>query len=362
MHFSRRHLIRLLTLGGSATIATAGWQRSVKSQEFQNWTLVSVWDSSSFIYPYLESFVAQINTQTQGQLQIKLSSPTDPRLMLEQVGTGRFSMGHGMPLLWENLLPAAPYLMALPFGLTAPEQWLWLTQAGGQALGDEIYGSVGCKYFPGGNLGLSSGGWFKTEIKDLSNLDGLKINSSGLAAAVWQAAGAEVVTLSITELQRQLANDRLGAAEYVGPQQDLKAQLYRSAPFYYFPGWQRPGTLLDFFIHLETWQALPPPLQAALETAIVAFNQTLLNEQIYQNQQALRVLTRQHGVQLRTFPEPVLLRLESLTGQLLQERATADPQVAQVLDSLIRFRSDLLPWVETVERSYLTARRWTWTR
>ncbi|MFZ9736823.1 MAG: hypothetical protein ACO3EZ_02325 [Prochlorotrichaceae cyanobacterium] len=365
MPISRRHLIRSLTLGSSATIATAAWQLPSQAQEptaeGYTWTLVSVWDVNSFLYPYLERFVTQVERQTQGQLRLKLAVPNDPRSILGQVGAGKLEMGHGMPLLWESQLPAAPYLMSVPFGLTAEEQWLWLTQGGGQALADEIYGAMGCKYFPGGNLGLSGGGWFKTEITDLSALMGLKINSSGLAASVWQGVGAEVLTLPLADLQRQFANDRLEAVEYVGPQQDLQAQLHQSAPFYYFPGWQRPGTLLDFFIHLDTWQALPVNIQAGLEAAIVAFNQTLLHEQIYQNQQALRLLTSQHGVQLRTFPESVLLRLESLTGQVLQERARANDRVAAVVEHLIQFRSNLLPWVQTVELSYLNARRWTWT-
>ena len=365
MPLSRRHLLRSLTLGSSATIAAVTWPTPVRSQDSsppQIWNLVSVWDTGSFIYGYLERFVAQVELQTQGQLQLKLVRPTDPRECLSEVGSGKIEMGHGMPLLWESQLPAASYLMTIPFGLTASEQWLWLTQGGGQALADEVYGSVGCKYFPGGNLGFGGGGWFKIEVTDLSALEGLQIQSSGLAAAVWQALGAQVVTLPLPELQRQLATDRLGAAEYVGPDQDRQANLHRSAPFYYFPSWQRPGTLLDFFIHLETWMALPTSLQNALETAIVAFNQTLLNDQTYRNQQALQRLTSQDGVQLRRFPDSVLLRLESITGTLLRERAAANPQVAKVIDHLIRFRTEQLPWVQTVELSYLNSRRWTWIR
>jgi len=271
-------------------------------------------------------------------------------------------MGHGMPLLWEAQLPAASYFMSIPFGLTAPEQGLWLTQGGGQALADEVYGSVGCKYFPGGNLGFGGGGWFKTEVTDLSSLEGLHIQSSGLAAAVWQALGAQVVTLPLPEVQRQFATDRLGAVEYVGPEQDRNANLHRSAPFYYFPSWQRPGTLLDFFIHLDTWMALPSSLQRALEITIAAFNQMLLNEQTYLNQQALQRLISQDGVQLRRFPDSVLLRLESITGTVLRERASANPEVAKVIDHLIRFRAEQLSWVQAVELSYLDSRRWTWTR
>ncbi len=370
MPLSRRHLLHSLTLGSSATIAAATWPRSAQSQETAQepslepylWSLMSVWDTDSFIYGYLERFVSLVEQQTQGQLQIRLVRPRDPRECLTEVGSGKIQMGHGMPLLWESQLPAAPYFMAVPFGLTAEEQWLWLTQGGGQDLADEVYGSVGCKYFPGGNLGFGGGGWFKAEVTDLSALEGLPVHSSGLAAAVWQALGAQVVTLPLPELQRQFATDRLGAAEYVGPDQDLLANLHRSAPFYYFPSWQRPGTLLDFFIHRETWLALPPSLQSVLETAILSFNQSMLNEQTYRNQQTLQRLTTQEGVQVRRFPDSVLLRLESVTGSLLRERAGANPQVAKVIDHLIGFRAAQLPWVQTVEVSYLNSRRWTWTR
>ena len=369
--FSRRQLLHHLTIGGSATIAAAAFTPHLSAQPLsqpspaldtikpQTWKLTSVWDPDSLFGRSLQRFVEQVGQQTQGLLELKLVTPPDPREALNQVSKGQVEMGQGLPLLWENQLPAAPYLMTIPFGLTATEQWLWLYQGGGQALADQVYATVGCKYFPGGNLGFTAGGWFKAEVTGVNALAEITLQSSGLAAAVWQALGAKVVTLAPAQMRQQLREGTIGAAEYVSPQQDLQIELHQAAPFYYFPGWQRPGTLLDFFINLEAWNSLSPWLQASLEAAIVSFNQWFLNEQTFQNQQALRSLLQQ-GIQIRSFPESVLLRLESITGELLQERSKTHPQVGEVLQSIIDFRANLLPWIQQVEVGYLTARRWTW--
>jgi TRAP-type mannitol/chloroaromatic compound transport system substrate-binding protein len=322
---------------------------------------MTVWDKNSFFYPYLENFVQAVATATQGTLTLQLVQPLDPRSTLTEVSQGKAQMGHGMPLLWESQLPAAPYLMAIPFGLTAQEQWLWLTQENGQALADEIYGTVGCKYFPGGNLGFTGGGWFKTEIEGLNTLERLTIHSSGLGAEVWKAAGATVVTLPPDQFLDSLKQNRIGAVEYVSPSQDLGLKFYQEAPYYYFPGWQRPGTLLDFFIHLETWQTLSPALQGMLESLIISFNQQVYYDQTHRNQQALQHLMTQKGVQLKMFPDSLLLRLESLTGQLLETRLTEKPLVDKLLKALIEFRARQLPWTQRVETGFLGARRWTWT-
>ena len=367
MSFSRRHLLYGLAAGSSAiaTVAlplatSAQSQTQVGSPEPQTWKLMSVWDSGSPFYGYLETFIQQVKTLTQGQLELKLTSPQNPRTVLGQVSQGAAQMGHGMPLLWLSELPGAAYVMALPFGLTAAEQTLWLQQGGGQALADEVYATVNCKYFPGGNTGLVGGGWFTREIEGIPDLQGLKIQSSGLAAEVWKTLGVEVVTLNPEVMRQQLTTGELQGAEYVSPAKDLQAGLHQIAPYYYLPGWQRPGTLLDFFINFEDWNSLAPAVKVGLEAAIALFNDFVLTDQTIGNQRAFQQFSDPHSVQVRPFPESLLLRLESVTGELLAQRSAENEQVKAVVDSLLAFRSQQLAWTQQMELSYLSARRWNW--
>lgn len=368
-HFSipRRQFLNTLTtagLAGGAALATHPGSR-VRAQEPASepltWTLIHVWADRSPFKVYVETLAEQINLQSQGQLTLRLTTPTDARDTLTQVQEGRAEMGHGMPSLWEAQLPAATYIMGIPFGLTASEQNLWLDQGGGQAIADRVYGTMGCKYLPGGNLGFQGGTWSRSPITNISSLAGLTIHSSGLAANLWQSLGLNVVTLNPSQIQPQLQQGDLDAAEHLGPQQDMALELYQSAPYYYWPGWQRPGTLLDLFINQDAWQSLSPALQAVINNTVLAVNQRFLHQQIYNDQQVLQTLQSQGTVNVLEFPEAVLLRLETLMGNLLQEKSTADPLVADVVDSLITFRAKLLPWVQRVTLDYLSARRWSWT-
>jgi TRAP-type mannitol/chloroaromatic compound transport system substrate-binding protein len=350
----------MATAATGAALATAGRLSPAIAQGRQTWKLASVWDPKSDLGQQLTAFAQQVTTQSNGSLALELFRPANPRQIIEQVANGDVPMGHGMPELWSDRVPATAYLMTVPFGLMAQEHYAWLKYGGGQALADRVYDRLGCKYFPGGNLGMQAGGWFKAEIQPPQGLNGLKMQSRGLAIEVLKAAGAQLFTFTADELPNALKRGDLDALDYLGPADDLDKGFYKDAPYYYFPGWQRPATMLDFFINPAAWDALSPGLQGILTATIESFNQTLLGYYLNQSSVAIATLIDQYKVQVRQFPEPILLRLESLAEEVLRSQASQDPLIQQILDSLIAFRVRMTPWSRTSLSSYLMTRRWSW--
>lgn len=347
-----------------ATIAASTWpdgQSPAIAQERQEWRLISVWDDRSDLSDQLKTFVERVELMSAGSLILNIEKPASLDLVIQQVADGTAEMGHALPELWSAQVPATLYLMTVPFGLMPQEHYAWLTYGGGQELADRIYATLGCKYFPGGNLGMQAGGWFKAEVDPATGFNGLKIQSRGLAVEILRAVGAEVPDIPLTQARRALERGELDAVDYLGPTSDLRARFYEVAEYYYFPGWQRPATMLDFFINPIAWEALSPGLQTILSVAIEEFNHRLLIYHLNQSSVAIETLINQHNVQVRQFPEPLLLRLESLTGEILRDQATQDPLIQNLVDSLIAFRTRLTPWSRTSLSTYLNTRRWSWT-
>jgi TRAP-type mannitol/chloroaromatic compound transport system substrate-binding protein len=364
----RRTILQTAALGGASAVATiATAPNPAQSQESpaivtdrQRWRLVSIWAKESDLTPHLKALVKQVEALSEGRFQLDIIQPSATQKVLEMVANGEVQMGHSLPELWASQAPATAYLMTIPFGLMPQEHYAWLHHGGGLDLADQVYGALGCKYLPGGNLGMQAAGWFKAEITPAQGVTGLKLQSRGLANEILQGAGAEIVSFTTQALPAAFERGDLDGLDYLGPAPDLAAKLYEVANYYYFPGWQRPASMLDFLINPGAWETLSPSFQAILATAVDQFNHQLLIHNLNRSSVAIDTLINQHQVQVRQFPEPLLLRLESLTGEILREKGSQDPMIEAIVSSLIAFRTRLTPWSRTSLFGYLDTRRWSW--
>jgi TRAP-type mannitol/chloroaromatic compound transport system substrate-binding protein len=215
---------------------------------------------------------------------------------------------------------------------------------------------MGAKFFPSGNTGTQMGGWFNKEIKSPADYRGLKMRIPGLGGEVVKAAGGNVINLPGGEIPPALASGAIDATEWVGPYNDLAFGLYKSAKYYYYPGWHEPATLLENFINLNAWEKLPGDIKAVVEAANRAVNQTVLSEFVARNNAALRTLVTKHKVQLRQFPESLLNHLGKLSGDVMNDLASKDPLSREVMDDYLKFRRDVIAWEKVSEQAFMTAR------
>ena len=349
------------TAGVAATgAALSGFPAPAIGQGRLEWRMVTAWPKNS---PGLgtgaERLAQLIAKASGGRLVIKVFGGGElvpPFEALDAVARGVVEMGHASPVYWKATIPAAQLLGAVPFGLMADEQNAWFHFGEGQSLADEIYRQMGCKFFPAGNTGTQMGGWFNKDINSLADFRGLKMRIPGLGGEVVKAAGGDVVVLPGAELSAALKSGALDAAEWVGPYTDLALGLYLNAKYYYYPGWHEPGSALDCFVNLAAWEKLPADIQALVEQAAGAVNQQVLSEFNAGNASALRLLVKDHGVVLKAFPNEVLEGLGRLSGEVLTELAGRDPLSRKVLNSLLRFRAQAMPWTNLSEAAFAIAR------
>jgi TRAP-type mannitol/chloroaromatic compound transport system substrate-binding protein len=306
-----------------------------------------------------ERVAERIKTLSGGRIEINVHAAGEvvPAFeVLDAVGSGVAELGHTAAFFWQGKEPAAAFFTTVPFGLTPNEHVAWVDAGGGQALWDEIYAPFGVKPFMGGNTGVCMGGWFRREIASRDDVRGLKIRALGLGGEVFRRLGATPQTTPPAEILSSLQSGLIDAAEFVGPGSDIALGLYRVAPFYYAPGFNKPNGTGECIVSLRTWQGLDAELKAIVSHACAAEASFALSEMERLNAEALAAMTTRNNVQLRTFPGDLIAAARKQSADILAELAARSERAKKVHDSYAAFRERTAEWSRISLRAVLEAR------
>src|SRR3954454_18843301 len=276
--------------------------------------------------------------------------------VLDAVGGGVAEIGHTAAFFWQGKQPAAAFYTTVPFGLTPGEHVAWVDAGGGQALWDELYAPFGVKPFMGGNTGVCMGGWFRNEIKGKADLGGMKIRSLGLGGEVYRRLGATPQTTPPAEILTSLQSGVIDAVEFVGPGTDIALGLYRVAPFYYGPGFNKPNGTGEFIVSLKALDAADSATKAIITHACAAEASFALAEMERLNAEALAAMTTRNNVQLRAFPGDLIAAARAQSADVLAELALRSERAKKVHDSYAAFRERTAAWSRISLRAVLEAR------
>jgi TRAP-type mannitol/chloroaromatic compound transport system substrate-binding protein len=276
--------------------------------------------------------------------------------VLGAVGNGVADIGHTASFYWQGKMPAAAFFTTVPFGLTPSEHVAWIEAGGGQALWDELYAPFGVKPFMGGNTGVCMGGWFRRELKGLADLHGLKLRSLGLGGEVYRRLGATPQTTPPAEILTSLQSGVIDGAEFVGPGTDIALGLYRVAPYYYYPGFNKPNGTGECIVALKVWDALSADLQAIVAHACATEANFALAEMERLNAQALGALTQEHGVNPAAFPDDLVAAARKQATDVVGEIAARSDIAGKVHASYAVFRERSAPWSRISIEAVLRAR------
>jgi len=301
-----------------------------------------------------------ISEATDGELDIRVYAAGELVPAFESfdaVSTGAADLYHGADYYWQGKHPAFAFFTSVPFGLNAAEMNAWLYHQGGQELWDELSAGFNVKPFGCSNTGVQMGGWYRREINSVDDFNGLKIRMPGLGGEVMRRLGAAAVALPGGEIFQALQTGAIDATEWVGPWNDLAFGFYRVAPYYYGPGFHEPGALLSMGMNLDVWNELSPAHQRIVKMAAAATTDRSLAEFNARNAGAMRELVDDHGVQMRKFPDDVMIAIGNASGEVLREVATHDELTMRVYQSFLEARRNGMIWGEWSEEGFAAARR-----
>jgi TRAP-type mannitol/chloroaromatic compound transport system substrate-binding protein len=324
------------------------------------WKMVTTWPKN---FPGLgtapENFSRLVERMSGGRLLVQVYGAGEivPAFgVFDAVSQGVAEMGHGGAYYWTGKIPASVFFTAVPFGFTATEASAWMHYGGGLELWREAYAPFNLIPMAGGNSGTQMAGWFNREINSVEDLKGLKMRIPGLGGEVFTRAGGTAVTMPGGELYTSLQTGVIDATEWVGPYNDLAMGLHEVARYYYYPGWQEPGPVLEFIVNKQAFEALPSDLQAIVEVASRAINQDMLDEYTARNNRALKELIEVHGVEVRRLPDDVLVALHQAADEAVADLAARDPMAARVYASFKAFFDGVRNYHHISEQAYINAR------
>jgi TRAP-type mannitol/chloroaromatic compound transport system substrate-binding protein len=358
MRASRRRFIAKggLIAAGAAIGAPALAETSPEVQ----WTLSSAFQPNlDFIFGAAQTLADAVAKMTDGRFKISVSAAGEIASAvdaLDAVADGKADCAHTALAYSWNKEPAYVFGTGAPFGMNTRQQAAWLQSGGGSDLLNDLLGQRGLMAAPLGDTGAQMAGWFRKEIRNSSDFNGVKVRIGGFAGKVLELRGAKPVQIPRDGILAALANGSLDAFEWVGPYDDERfggaaGPISKVAPYYYYPGWWKGAMQLHLVVSAQKFAALPKSYQDSLKAAAALANEQVLAKYDAANPGALKRLVV-GGAQLRLFPQETLEACYDTAFQLYAELGRTNPNFKKIADSYMAFRSDEYLWWQVAEYSF----------
>jgi TRAP-type mannitol/chloroaromatic compound transport system substrate-binding protein len=351
----RRQFLKTAGLGvaGSAIAAPA----IAQSMPEIKWRCTTSWPKSlDTIYGGVETFAKAVAEATDNKFQIQVFAAGEivPGLQaMDATSAGNVEMCHTASYYYFGKDPTFTFGTSLPFGMNKRMMDAWMFSGGGMDLLNDFYKKYNIYGIPAGNTGAQMGGWFRKEIKEVADMNGLKMRIGGFAGRIMAKLGLVAQQLAGGDIYPALEKGTIDAAEWVGPYDDEKLGFQKVAQFYYYPGWWEGGAMLHNFINISKWNSLPKHYQAVVHHASHVANTTMAAKYDAANPAALKRLIA-GGAQLRPFPAAVMDASFKAANGIYAELAATNPDFKKVYEAVVPFRNDQYLWWQVAEYGFDT--------
>ena len=270
---------------------------------------------------------------------------------------GTVEMCHTASYYYVGKDPTFALFCAVPFGLNTRQQNAWFyRRRRAEADRTSSARSSTSTVCSSGNTGAQMGGWFRKEIKEAADLNGLKMRIGGLAGKRCSKLGVVPQQIAGGDIYPALEKGTIDAAEWVGPYDDEKLGFHKVAQYYYYPGWWEGGTA-DHTSSTSTsgTSCRRATSRSCTAAAYAAQPRCRPRDTMHAIRPALKRLVAA-GAQLRPFPQ-------AGHGSLPEGRRTRStprprrptPDFKKIYENMIAaFRNDEYLWWQVAEYTYDT--------
>ena len=341
--------------GAGLAVASIARPAIAQSSPEVKWRLTSSFPKSlDTLYGAAEVFSKAVAEATDNKFQIQTFAAGEivPGLQAaDAVQSGTVEMAHTASYYYVGKDPTFALFTAQPFGLNARMQSSWMHFGGALDLANDFYKRFNFMALPCGNTGTQMGGWFRKEIKEVADLQGLKFRIAGFAGQIFAKLGTIPQQVAGGDIYPSLEKGTIDAAEWVGPYDDEKLGLAKVAKFYYYPGWWEGGAMLHNFINLAKWNELPKSYQAIVKAASEQAHNWMMSKYDAVNPDALKRLVA-GGALLRPFPPAVMEASYKAATDTYNEVSAKNADFKKVYDSMVAFRGNEYLWWQVAELGF----------
>jgi TRAP-type mannitol/chloroaromatic compound transport system substrate-binding protein len=236
-----------------------------------SWGASNIWDE------FAKDYATRVDEMSGGRLKIDVlpaGAVVGAFQVLDAVNDGVLDAAHSVPVYWYGKSKAASFFGTGPvFGGSATTMLSWFYAGGGDELYRELTQDilgldvVGYMGFP---MFAQPFGWFKGEVNTVSDLQGFKYRTVGLAADLMQKMGMSVAQLPGGEIVPAMERGVIDAFEFNNPSSDKDFGAQDVAKNYYLSSYHQASESFEFLFNRFTLEDLDPDLQAILKYGVEA--------------------------------------------------------------------------------------------
>ena len=305
-----------------------------------------------------KSYVDRVNAMAGNNLKIDLlsvDSVVKTSQMQDAVHRGVLDAAHYVTAYWYSKSPVASLFGTGPcFGWSAQEMLGWIHFGGGKELFNELMGNLGLNVVSFFNSPMPAQplGWFKEEIKDASQMKGLKYRTVGLAADVLNEMGMSVVQLPGGEIQPAMKSGLIDAAEFNNPTSDKDFGMQDVSKHYHLASYHQSQECFEITFNKQKFESLPKELQAILEYASEAENSNFYWGNTLRYSDDLIELREKHGVNVYRTPASVMAEQLKAWDIVIDRISAGDPFFAKVVDSQKAYAKKVMGYLNLNQPDY----------
>ena len=264
------------------------------------------------------------------------------------------------PAYWYSKSKAASLFGTGPcFGWSSQEVLGWIHYGGGQELFDELEArmtdlDLNVISFFNSPMPAQPLGWFKEEIKDASQMSGLKYRTVGLAADVLLEMGMSVVQLPGGEIQPAMKSGLIDAAEFNNPTSDRDFGMQDVSKHYHLASFHQSQEFFEVTFNKRKYDALPGELQAVLKYASEAENSNFYWHNTKRYAEDLEKL-RAQGVNVYRTPDSVMVAQLEAWDKVVDRISGEDAFFAKVVASQKQYAKEVMNYLNLNQPDYKLA-------
>jgi len=353
---NRRTFLRGSAIAGAATLASP----AIAANHGVTLKMQAAWGGGIFL-ENAQSYVNRVNEMSGGALTIDLlpvNSVVKTSQMQDAVHRGVLDAAHYVPAYWYSKSKAASLFGTGPcFGWSSQEVLGWVHYGGGQQLFDELMADLRLNVVSFFNSPMPAQplGWFKEEIKDASQMNGLKYRTVGLAADVLLEMGMSVVQLPGGEIQPAMKSGLIDAAEFNNPTSDRDFGMQDVSKHYHLASFHQSQEFFECTFNKETYEGLPSELQAILKYASESENSNFYWNNTKRYADDLVTLRDEQGVNVYRTPDSVMAEQLKAWDIVVDRISGEDEFFAKVVESQKAYAKNVMNYLNLNQPDYKLA-------
>ena len=345
--------------GGKKEEEAAPAAPAINKNETVQLKLQAAWGGGIFL-ENAKSYVDRVHAMAGNDLKIDLlavNAVVKTSQMQDAVHRGVLDACHYVPAYWYSKSKAASLFGTGPcFGWSSQEVLGWCHYGGGMELFNELMGSLGLNVVSFFNSAMPAQpmGWFKEEIKDASQMSGLKYRTVGLAADVLMEMGMSVVQLPGGEIQPAMKSGLIDAAEFNNPTSDKDFGMQDVSKHYHLGSFHQSQEFFEVSFNKQKYESLPSELQAILKHASEAENSNFYWHNTKRYSEDL-VKLKDMGVNVYRTPDSVMKEQLKAWDIVVDRISAEDAFFAKVIESQKAYAKEVMNYLNLNQPDYKMA-------